>query len=63
MNAKEACEMYLEAFGKVPPFTVGMKASGEYAELLASAVERGEPISEGEFDEFVESIGPVDVAL
>ena len=63
MNAKEACERYLEAFGKMPPFTVGMKAGGEYAELLASAVERGEPISDGEFDEFVESIGPVDVAL
>lgn len=63
MNAKEACERYLEAFGKMPPFTVGMKAGGEYAELLDRAVERGEPISEGEFDEFVESIGPVDVAL
>ena len=63
MNAKEACERYLEAFGKMPPFTVGMKAGGEYAELLARAVERGEPISEGEFDELVESIGPVDVAL
>lgn len=63
MNAKEACERYLEAFGKMPPFTVGMKAGGEYAELLARAVERGEPISEGEFDEFVESIGPVDVVL
>lgn len=63
MNAKEACERYLEAFGKMPPFTVGMKAGWEYAELLARAVERGEPISEGEFDEFVESIGPVDVAL
>ena len=63
MNAKEACERYLEAFGKMPPFTVGMKAGGEYAELLARAVERGEPISDGEFDEFVESIGPVDVVL
>lgn len=63
MNAKEACERYLEAFGKMPPFTVGMKAGGEYADLFARAVERGEPISEGEFDEFVESIGPVDVAL
>ena len=63
MNAKEACERYLEAFGKMPPFTVGMKAGGEDAELLARAVERGEPISDGEFDEFVESIGPVDVVL
>lgn len=37
--------------------------SGEYGELLASSVERGEPISEREFDEFVKSIGPVDVAF
>lgn len=63
MNAREACERYLAAFGKMPPFTVGMKAGGEYAELLARSVERGEPISEREFDEFVKSIGPVDVAL